>query len=95
MDQAMQSYRLTINDDWFYLSNEYNIADLKATLASAVHSGGGFVDIVSSVQAQVSLLITACSVVKLETIAEEDLPDADLGSSIVGPTYIDEDYWLD
>ena len=91
----MQSYRLTINDDWYYLSNEYNIADLKATLAAAVHSGGGFVDIVSSVQSQVSLLITACSVVKLETIIEQNLPNANAGSSIAGPTYIDDDYWLD
>lgn len=90
----MQSYRLTINDDWFYLSNEYNIADLKSTLAAAVHSGGGFVDIVSSVQAHVSLLITACSVVKIETIAEQSLPDADADSSIAGPSYIDDDYWL-
>ncbi len=91
----MQSYRLTINDDWYYLSDSYNVADLKATLAAAVHSGGGFVDIVSSVQAQVSLLITACSVVKLETISEQNLPDAGSGSSVVGPTYIDDDYWLD
>ncbi|TFB75297.1 hypothetical protein E3O06_05585 [Cryobacterium glaciale] len=95
MDQLMQSYRLTINGDWFYLSNEYNIADLKATLAAAVHSGGGFVDIVSSVQTHVSLLITACSVVKLETIVEKDLPDVAEGVPTVGPTYVDGDYWLD
>ncbi|TFD64324.1 hypothetical protein [Cryobacterium ruanii] len=91
----MQSYRLTINDDWYYLSNEYNIADLKATLAAAVHSGGGFVDIVSSVQSHVSLLITACSVVKLETVVEQDLSNTNAESSIVGPTSIDDDYWLD
>jgi len=95
MDQAMQSYRLTINDDWFYLSNEYNIADLKATLAAAVHSGGGFVDIVSSVQAHVSLLITACSVVKLETIADPNLPDVAESVPTVGPSYVEDDYWLD
>jgi len=91
----MQSYRLTINDDWFYLSNEYNIADLKATMAAAVHSGGGFVDIVSSVQAHVSLLITACSVVKLETIADQDLRDAVESDPTDGPSYVEDDYWLD
>ena len=95
MDQAMQSYRLTINDEWFYLSNEYNIADLKATVAAAVHSGGGFIDIVSSVQTHVSLLITACSVVKLETITDPNVPDAAESVPTVGPSYVEDDYWLD
>ena len=91
----MQSYRLTINDEWFYLSNEYNIADLKATMAAAVHSGGGFVDIVSSVQAHVSLLITPCSVVKLETIADQNLPEVGESGPTVVPSYVEDDYWLD
>ena len=91
----MQSYRLTINDEWFYLSNEYNIADLKATVAAAVHSGGGFIDIVSSVQTHVSLLITACSVVKLETITDPNVPDAAESVPTVGPSYVEDDYWLD
>ena len=91
----MQSYRLTINDEWFYLSDEYNIADLKATMAAAVHSGGGFVDIVSSVQTHVSLLITACSVVKLETITDQNRFDVAESVPTVGPSYVEDDYWLD
>ncbi|TFB70944.1 hypothetical protein [Cryobacterium sp. Hz9] len=86
---------MTINDEWFYLSNEYNIADLKATVAAAVHSGGGFIDIVSSVQTHVSLLITACSVVKLETITDQNVPDVAESVPTVGRSYVEDDYWLD
>ena len=90
----MQSYRLTINDDWFYLSAEYNIAGLKSALAAAVHSGGGFVDVVSSMRSHVSLLITAHSTVKIETIDAVDLADINDATPVVGP-YLDDDYWLD
>lgn len=90
----MQSYRLTINDDWFYLSTEYNIADLKLALSAAVHNGGGFVDIVSSMRLHVSLLITAHSMVKIETIDAVDLPDINDATPVVGPQYLDDDYWL-
>ena len=91
----MQTYRLTINDDWFYLAAEYNIAGLKSALSSAVHSGGGFVDVVSSMRSHVSLLITAHSMVKIETINAVDLPDINDASPVVGPQYLDDDYWLD
>ncbi|TFD53820.1 hypothetical protein E3T46_02825 [Cryobacterium sp. Hh11] len=91
----MQSYRLTINDDWFYLSAEYNIAGLKSALSAAVHSGGGFVDVVSSMRAHVSLLITAHSMVKIETINAVDLPDINDATPVTGPQYLDDDYWLD
>ena len=91
----MQSYRLTINDDWFYLSGDYNILALKAALAAAVHNGGGFVDIFSTVSSQISLLITIHSIVKFETIFASDLPDVIESTPTFGLSYIDDDYWLD
>ncbi|WP_104083441.1 hypothetical protein [Cryobacterium sp. Y11] len=91
----MQSYRLTINDDWFYLSTEYNIADLKTALSAAVHSGGGFVDVVSSMRSHVSMLITAHSTVKIETINAIDLPDLGDDTTVTSTQYLDDNYWLD
>lgn len=91
----MQCYRLTINNDWFYLSGEYNISALKAALAAAVHSGGGFVDIFTSVRSQVSLLITTHSSVKFETIFSDDPTDVIETEPASDPSYIDDDYWLD
>ena len=91
----MPTHRLTIDNDWFYLSDEYNVAALKSALAAAVHSGGGFVDVVSSIQSHVSLLITAHSMVKIETINAVDLPDINDATPVVGPQYLNDDYWLD
>ncbi|MBG6212653.1 MAG: hypothetical protein LH475_09695 [Cryobacterium sp.] len=91
----MQRYRLTINEDWFYLSGEHNILALKAALAAAVHNGGGFVDILSSVRSQISLLITSHSVVKFEAIFTEDLPDLIESTPTLGLSYLDDDYGLD
>ena len=91
----MQSYRLTINDDWFYLSGDYNVSALKAAMTAAVHSGGGFVDIFSSLRSQTSLLITAHSIVKLEAISADELPEPIDTTAPLGHSYIDDDYWLD
>lgn len=91
----MQSYRLTINGDWFYLSPDYDIAGLKAALAEAVHSGGGFVDVVNSIRSEISLLVTAHSIVKFETIRTEDLPSVTDSAPLTGQSYMDDDYWLD
>lgn len=90
----MPNHRLTINGDWFYLCGDENIVALKSALAGAVHKGGGFVDIVSSMRSQISLLITSHSIVKFEAIVPEDLPDV-VESPNVGLSYIDDDYWLD
>jgi hypothetical protein len=95
MNQDMLSYRLTINDDWFYLSGGYNIAALKGALAAAVHSGGGFVDIITSMRSQVSLLITTHTNVKFETILSQDLPEVTDSTPSVNPLHSDDDYWLD
>ena len=91
----MQSYKLTINDDWFYLSGDYNIPALKAALTAAVLNGGGFVDIFSSLRSQISLLITSHSIVKFETISTQSLPDVIDSTPAFGLSYIDDDYWLD
>jgi len=91
----MQNYRLTINNDWFYLSGDYNISALKAALTAAVHNGGGFVDIFSSLTSKVSLLITTHSSVKFEAIVTENISDVIENTPIFGLSYIDDDYWLD
>lgn len=91
----MQSYRLTINDDWFYLAGDYNISGLKAALAAAVHNGGGFVDIFSSLTSQISLLITSHSIVKFETIFTHELSEVIESTPTFGLSYIDDDYWPD
>ncbi|MDJ0348666.1 hypothetical protein [Cryobacterium sp. PH29-G1] len=91
----MPSYRLTINDDWFYLAGDYNIPGLKAALTAAVHNGGGFVDIFSSLSSHISLLITSHSNVKFETIFPDDAPGTIESTTGITSSYIDDDYWLD
>ena len=89
----MPNYRLTINDDWFYLSGDYDILSLKDALTAAVHNGGGFVDVFAPLSSQISLLITKHSRVKFETLTTPD--PSDLVEPTIGPSFMDADYWLD
>ena len=68
----MSTYRLTVNDNRFYLPSGEDVSTVKTALLNAVNSGGGFVDVVNSSCKRVTLLVTPHSTVQIEEFGRVD-----------------------
>lgn len=62
----MSTYRLTVNNERYYLPEGRDVVGLKAVFAEAARIGGGFVDVLNTSNLRVALLITPSSSIKFE-----------------------------
>ncbi|GAA0993091.1 hypothetical protein [Subtercola frigoramans] len=62
----MSTYRLTVNNERYFLPEGRDVSGLKAMFADAARMGGGFVDVLNTSKLRVALLITPSSSIKFE-----------------------------
>ncbi|QWT22710.1 hypothetical protein KPL76_07760 [Subtercola sp. PAMC28395] len=62
----MSTYRLTVNNERYFLPEGRDVVGLKAVFAEASRMGGGFVDVLNTSKLRVALLITPSSSIKFE-----------------------------
>lgn len=71
----MELHRLTIGSREFFLSSSEAMDELKERITSALHEGGGWVDILSAKHRSISVLITSSVHITAETI---EAPDSEI-----------------
>lgn len=86
MSNTIERVHISVNGVTYALSPLEQVGEIKATVLSALHEGGGFVDVTANGGERISILITAPIELTISAASFTlDSDDADKANDTLGP----------